>query len=94
MPVENPYIYLGQLITFFYFSYFILIIYISSFENYHYSAGGSSNLRSFLSAFVESFTGKLKKNPFFWFFFYFWPFYMLFLFWVFILLLNPFIWVF
>jgi hypothetical protein len=33
MPVEDPYIFLGQLITFFYFLYFITIIFISILEN-------------------------------------------------------------
>ena len=33
MPVEDPYIFLGQLITFFYFLYFIIIIFINILEN-------------------------------------------------------------
>ena len=86
MPVENPYIFLGQLITFFYFSYFILVIYISLLENYYYSTGGSSNLHFFLSAFVESFTGKLKKNLFSGFFLL-----LIFLYLIFILSLYSFI---
>ena len=34
MPVENPYIYLGQLITFFYFLYFILVVFFGFMENF------------------------------------------------------------
>ena len=34
MPVENPYIYLGQLITFFYFLYFILVVFFGFIENF------------------------------------------------------------
>ena len=42
MPVEDPYIFLGQLITFFYFLYFIIIIFINILEN-----GVNPNIESF-----------------------------------------------
>jgi hypothetical protein len=41
MPVEDPYIFLGQLITFFYFLYFIIIILIGILENTTPAIGSS-----------------------------------------------------
>ena len=51
MPVEDPYIFLGQLITFFYFLYFIIIIFINILEN-----GVNPNIESFRK------TGNLKYS--------------------------------